>query len=341
MRPRPSRPRRGPAIVTTLRNAGPSLDSFVAYHLAIGFARLYLFFDDPNDPDLARVAGNNRVTVIRNDAKLQEIWKTLPAWNDQADFIKTEVMARQVLNAAYAMKLARAAGHNWLLHIDADELFYSPGETAAQHFARLDDFDADTILYDNLEAMMECDEAADPFREVTLFKTAIKTLQDRGQWNQVAGLTMDIPQIQKRFFNFYVNGKSSVRLASTHMEPSGVHVFGSRTATCRGGRTQHHFILHYACCGFSNFWMKYKTLGHFSDVWWNREDIAKTIGPFHLRSRDLINMDDREGALALYRSRLVMVDPVKISRLLITGLMQRITGPAELLAGLKPARSAV
>lgn len=337
MRPRPSKPRRGPALVTTLRNVGPSLDSFVAYHLGIGFARLYLFFDDPNDPDLARVAGNNRVTAIRSDAKLQEIWKTLPSWNDQAEHIKTEVMARQVLNAAYAMKLARAAGHNWLLHIDADELFYSPGESAAQHFARLDDFDADTILYDNLEGMTETDETPDPFREVTLFKTAIKTLEDRGQLGQLGALTMDVPQLQGRFFTFYINGKSSVRLSSTYMEPAGVHMFGSRTAACRGGRTQHQFILHYACCGFENFWMKYKTLGHFSDVWWNHEDIAKAIGPFHLRSRDLINMDDRAGALALYRTRQVLTDPVKINRLLATGLMQRITGPSDFLASLKPA----
>ncbi|MDB5440384.1 MAG: hypothetical protein JWM33_2811 [Caulobacteraceae bacterium] len=338
MRPRPSKPRRGPALVTTLRNVGPSLDSFVAYHLGIGFSRLYLFFDDPGDPDLARVAGNNRVTAIRNDAKLQEVWKTLPSWADQGEFIKTEVMARQVLNAAYAMKLARAAGHNWLLHIDADELFYSPGESAAQHFARLDDFDADTILYDNLEAMTESDEVADPFREVTLFKTPIKTLEDRGQMTHLAALTMDVPQLQERFFTFYINGKSSVRLSSLNMEPAGVHVFGSRTATCYGGRTQHHFILHYACCGFENFWMKYKTLGHFSDVWWNYQEIAKSIGSFHLRSRDLVNMDNRDQAMALYRSRQVMTDPVKINRLLATGLMQRITGPAELLAGRKPAR---
>lgn len=41
------------ALVTTLRGAAPVLDSFIRYHLARGFAHLYLFFDDPDDPALA------------------------------------------------------------------------------------------------------------------------------------------------------------------------------------------------------------------------------------------------------------------------------------------------
>jgi len=39
------------AIVTTLKSQGPSLLTFVQYHLAKGFERIYLMFDDPLDPD--------------------------------------------------------------------------------------------------------------------------------------------------------------------------------------------------------------------------------------------------------------------------------------------------
>ena len=62
------------AIVTTLRDAGPMLDSFVTYHLRNGFARLYLFFDDPADPDLARLAGHPMVSAIAHDEVLRERW---------------------------------------------------------------------------------------------------------------------------------------------------------------------------------------------------------------------------------------------------------------------------
>ena len=66
------------AIVTTLRNAGKSLDSFIAYHLACGFSRLFLFFDDPLDPDLPRVAGHPAITAIPYDAALRRGWENLP-----------------------------------------------------------------------------------------------------------------------------------------------------------------------------------------------------------------------------------------------------------------------
>jgi len=39
-------------IVTTLRGAGRTVESWIAYHFHIGFDRLYLFFDDPNDSSI-------------------------------------------------------------------------------------------------------------------------------------------------------------------------------------------------------------------------------------------------------------------------------------------------
>ena len=158
------------AICTTLRNAGPVLDSFVAYHLAIGFERLYLFFDDPSDPDLPRASLHAAVTAIPNDARLREHWRSLPQYPEQSAFIDSEVMARQVLNTEFAMELARPDGFNWLLHIDADELFYSPLQSAAEHFEQVERQQLETVVYLNYEAIPERDEIGDFFREVDLFK---------------------------------------------------------------------------------------------------------------------------------------------------------------------------
>ncbi len=63
------------AIVTTLRNAEPVLNSFITYHLAIGFDHLILFFDDPDDASIPVAAGRSNVTVTVNDAGLRRRWE--------------------------------------------------------------------------------------------------------------------------------------------------------------------------------------------------------------------------------------------------------------------------
>lgn len=50
-------------------------------------------------------------------------------------------------------------------------------------------------------------------------------------------------------------------------------------------------IIHFPCCGFQNFYAKYKTLKNFSHKWFGLEDISKNI-PIHLRSRDIFKKGD-------------------------------------------------
>jgi len=40
------------AIVTTLKGAGPTAESWIVYHLHVGFDKLYLYFDDPEDSSI-------------------------------------------------------------------------------------------------------------------------------------------------------------------------------------------------------------------------------------------------------------------------------------------------
>ena len=63
-----------PAIVTTLKQPGPSLASFLRYHLAIGFSRIFLFFDDPSDPYIEMARKFRHVRIIKNDAHLRRKW---------------------------------------------------------------------------------------------------------------------------------------------------------------------------------------------------------------------------------------------------------------------------
>ena len=79
------------------------------------------------------------VTAIARDEDLQRTWRGLVLWNEAGAHVGREVMARQLLNAEHAMNLARAMGFHWLLHIDADELFYMPNGDAPAHFGYVRD----------------------------------------------------------------------------------------------------------------------------------------------------------------------------------------------------------
>jgi hypothetical protein len=309
-------------IVTTLRHAGASLDSFIAYHLACGFSRLFLFFDDPADPDLARVAAHPAITAIPHDAVLRRAWEKLPEYPHYAGFLDSEVMARQVLNAALAMELARGHGLTWLLHIDADELFFSPGESCARHFLWADRQKANTILYPNYEAVPEKIAIGDPFRDVDLFKIppGLNPGPATQEGRDLLGAT---PQLQPNRFHFYSNGKSAVRLSAPGMRPRSVHAFDDPSAPMPPLTSRGQFILHYACCGFENFWSKYGLLGGFGDQWFGRSDIRAAIGPVHLEARDIVRAGGREKALEFYRRRIAIEDPERCEALVRHGVLAR------------------
>ena len=325
-----SHPRAQAAIVTTLKNAGTVLDSFIAYHRAIGFAHLFLFFDDPADPDLSRAAAYPGVTAIPHDAALRERWRALPQYAEQAPFIEREVMARQVLNIALAMELAREHGFDWLLNIDSDELFFSPDQSAADHFDALSKQPAETIVYLNYEAMPEKDAIGDFFREVDLFKVPPE-LNRRPITADVVRAVKSTPQVNPDFFHFYGTGKSAVRLSASGMEPNGVHSFVRRSGQWQAAESKRHTILHYACCGFDAFWTKYVTLGRFSDQWWEKYDIAASIGRFHLDARDVVARGDRDAARAFYRERVAMMEKERADALIRLGVLARFPQPRLIL----------
>jgi len=323
------------AIVTTLRDAGGMLDSFVSYHLKLGFAHLFLFFDDPADPGLGRFAKHPMVTAIAHDAQLRQRWSGLPEHQTYGKFVNREVMARQVLNAALAMDLARQKSFGWLLHIDADELFFMPQTSLAEHLSLARTQSLDTVCYRNFEAVPEKSDIGDPFREVDLFKLPVQMAPEPST-EAGRALLADTPQIPPHRFHFYRNGKSAVRLDVDALRPNGVHNFVNWNRETREGTASDAFVLHYACCGFEAFWQKYRTLGGFADQWLDKFDIRGAIGLLHLDARDMIARGDRDAALAFYRSRIAIEDPARVRALLQQKILTRVSQPRELLHNAGP-----
>ncbi|PIK93525.1 hypothetical protein SYN60AY4M2_13695 [Synechococcus sp. 60AY4M2] len=148
-------------IITTVRDPGVCLESFIRHHLALGIAHIYIFFDDPEDPAIQVALQFSDVTAIPNDEALQ-VQQALgnvlyPKYGPHVGY---EVMARQILNVETAIQLALDQGMDWILRIDGDELFY-PGQTTAPNwFDRVSD-DIFQVTFLNHEAAPEAFEIED------------------------------------------------------------------------------------------------------------------------------------------------------------------------------------
>jgi len=322
------------AIVTTLRDADLVLESFVRYHLAIGFDHLFLFFDDSQDPSFPRVASRGSVTAIKNDASLRQRWVQSRLHRRDPrlmGFIDREVMARQALNAGVAIELAMEKKIDWLLHLDIDELFFSPTQSVRSHFAELSAENIDQITYRNCEAIPQRADVGDYFREVTIFKRPPAALAGGSLTAHQMELIRSIPQLSDSFFLFYGNGKSAARV-TRDLIPNGVHAFHSAAARSRDTTSTDPLILHYPCCGFEHFWRKYRTLGDFADQWFDTIDIARCGNAFHLEARDVVAGNDRSAAFDFFNKRVVIKDEPTIEKLLVSGLCCVIDEPARLLA---------
>ncbi len=272
------------ALVTTLRNAGATLDYFVAYHLSVGFDHLFLFFDDPNDPTVYQYDNHAAVTVIKHDATLRSQWLRTKSAVENYAFADREVMARQIMNAEVALQIALDQHIDWLLHIDSDELFYSPHQSVADHFAGLSAQGVQVARYLNHEAVPETSAIHNFFTEVSLFKRNRNTFSPQQlNWFR-SHVKATVP-----YFNFYDNGKAA-GIVSRVTRPMGVHEFEViKQPVCL---VDGPVILHFPCCGFNHFWAKYKTLGQFADKWFNRGEAITAVAPVHSWSRDVVQAGD-------------------------------------------------
>ena len=328
------------AIISTVRNPGPSFESFLRYHTAIGFEHILLFFDDADDPAVDTARRFRNVTIKRNNSHLRRLWASTRLAVENPYFVsfwRSELMARQSLNAEIAIRWAIQKKIQWLLHIDCDELFYSFGRNVGEHFRFLTQQKLENVVYCNYEAIPESIDIADYFRSVSLFKKNFWLQRGQTLNLRQKSIIRRIPQLPPDLFFFYRNGKSAARVRSGLL-PDGSHRFFQKRPTAPF-ISPDAVILHYPCCGFQNFWSKYKTLGPFADKWFDHVDIAKTMGSFHLESRDVVASGNKRAARSFYRNS-VFLSNAAIQAVLESGLACRITEPLEFLSKVTKSRGA-
>lgn len=308
------------AITTTVRNAGPLLESFVHYHLAIGFDRIYLFFDDQNDLGIETVKGYQQVRSLPVDSLLRLRWEKMPCYSFAKHHIDDEVMARQMLNADLALEMAREEQIEWLLHIDIDELFFVPKSTPKALFSKLRKERPDCVSFLNYEAIPHTPDVKNGFVESSFFRKNpnLLSVAQKDFLNDVGFSEEGHP-----YFWYYTNGKSAA-FVTGHTRSNGVHLFlpDAKKIECAEA-----IILHYPICGFDQFWNKYKDLGSFADSWFGKHKIRM---PIHLKGRELISTNNRTVAQTYYNEMIHYFNDRKDS-MLEQGVLAYYPMPAELL----------
>lgn len=170
-----------------------------------------------------------KITIVKNTPELRNEQKRLPAYAKLAQILDTEVPARQQLNADWCLQLARKDGLEWLLHLDADELFHlRPPTTLKQHFEKLRQDKVGTIIYMNHEGVPEIgrENAGDVFHAVTLFRKNLNSIALN------ASAKHCIEYWQKRtshgqYMISYDNGKAATRVVE-NSSAAGVHAWKIR-----------------------------------------------------------------------------------------------------------------
>jgi hypothetical protein len=104
-------------VVATVRAPEEKVLAFVAHHLSLGAAMVFLYFDDPDDPAMAAVAGLARVTAT---PCTEAYWAERGGRHDRHQ-------NRQSRNARDAYG---RSGTDWLCHIDVDEFILAPRPVA-------------------------------------------------------------------------------------------------------------------------------------------------------------------------------------------------------------------
>ncbi|NJS39027.1 MAG: glycosyltransferase family 2 protein [Rhodobacteraceae bacterium] len=100
-------------LVTTVKAPEEQVLAFLAHHLSLGAARIWVYFDNPDDPAFDRVAALPRVTATR----CTDVYWVLRGGRHSRH------QNRQARNARDAQKACKL---DWLGHIDVDEFLHAP-----------------------------------------------------------------------------------------------------------------------------------------------------------------------------------------------------------------------
>ena len=135
-------------VAATVKAPADQVLAFAAHHLDLGAHRIWLHFDDPDDPAADLLSGQDGITVIRCDD---------PYWQTIAGSRPDTHQVRQIKNIG---RILRKAGLDWIGHFDVDEFLLADvpvaeilaDQPADRHIVRAEPWEAlhDPALPDDI-----------------------------------------------------------------------------------------------------------------------------------------------------------------------------------------------
>ncbi|MFT5534694.1 MAG: hypothetical protein ACI802_002946 [Candidatus Paceibacteria bacterium] len=245
------------AIVCTVRNPSPSFTTWIHHHSQL-VDRLYIYLDNPTETDFSAIPATPMICTF-SGARV-------------SDFSgPSGVMQRQCKNVLHALSKCDVDGIDWLIHIDSDELIFSPEQRLESYFSRLDS-EVSCIRFVNHEVVSKF-VAEDPFKELTIFKK-----NQRSTTLENESLFQEYP-----YFLGYTIGKSAVRVEKC-IGPSGVHEFEMISGQIVW--EEKICILHYMSATYNDWLKKCAELDTFKSFWF--DDFQRPMyDSFLVMSRDI------------------------------------------------------
>lgn len=202
------------AVTYTIKNEAEWLGDALAYHLAIGAYRIYLFFDGTTDGS-REIARRFDKVWCRDTVLLSEI-PNPPQWiNAIAGGLDENMDRRKRLNTYFAATQAADEGIDWIINIDVDELLVAdwrakeivPGCINAVLEAIPDG--VDQVFFRNFEVISR-PIARNPFRDSTLFLRPFRvfwfTSKLMSAHRFVPGLGKAVPAVVDLAFKWRLKG---------------------------------------------------------------------------------------------------------------------------------------
>ena len=287
-----------------------------------------------------------KVRIFKNDAATLELKKQLPSYNTLKNILETEVPARQQLNADYGLQKAMEDGVDWLLHLDADELFYLvPPLTLEAHFQALNNDKVGSIIYMNHEGVPEQNEnIGDFFHQISLFRRNLNSLTLSNDTHKCVDYWRS-RTARNQYMISYDNGKAATRVVPS-ARAAGVHAWTVSNSDSSENlrdvssltdvrtldlsklyRCENAFVLHFVVCGLYWYLKKYKILDAFPNAWFGGQ--LQILPCFHLDSRDRFLSGDFNRLRDAYLSEVVVTDPQVVQNQIDAGVCMRISDISE------------
>ena len=245
------------ALVMTVKNEERLLLQNINYHKGIGIKKIFIYFDDTSDraPQLLENIEGVYISKSVPAKRYNHIPELEKFWSNA----KEHHTARQCLNTYDALQQCKAKGVDWLISLDADELFVTSKSTQIEiqdFFKKKSIASIDVVQLLPLEVIARKFEYQNVMAEETLFKSKKNF---RSKFDQIYRKIKNPFTNETMVISYWLGhtmGKAALNVNS-NIIPHNVHRFRHINSNQELKIIQDGYILHYHLYDFQDFIKKY------------------------------------------------------------------------------------